>query len=53
MDPIVICNKIQLRARIPIVSPTFQASVVRGRSQIKGNAKGPAQQTAMMIKDFR
>ena len=53
MDSIVVWNKIQLRTRTPSVSPIFHARVVCGRSQIRGNAKGPTQETAMIIKDFR
>ncbi len=53
MDSIVLWNKIQLRTRIPIVSPIFHARVVCGRHQINGNARGPTQQTAMIINDFR
>ena len=53
MDSIVAWNKNQLRTRIPIVSPIFHDRVVCGRNQIRGNARGPAQQTAMMIMDLR
>ena len=53
MEAIVVWNKIQLRTRIPTVSPIFHASVVCGRHQIRGKARGPTQQTAMIIKDFR
>ena len=53
MDSIVIWSKIQLRTRIPMVSPIFHARVVCGRHQIRGNARGPTEQTAMIIKDFR
>ena len=52
MDSIVVWNKIQLKTRIPIVSPIFHTNVVCGRHQIKGNAKGPTQKNAMLIKDF-
>ena len=52
MDSIVAWNKIQLKKRIPIVSPIFHANVVCGRHQIKGKTKGPTQQKAMIIKDF-
>lgn len=45
--------KSQVRTRIPIVSPIFQASASRGRNQIIGNAKGPTQQTAITITDVR
>lgn len=48
----VIWNKTQLRTRIPMVSPIFHARVVCGRHQIRGNARGPTEQTAMIIKDF-
>ncbi len=53
MDSVVTWKKIQLRTRIPIVSPIFHARVVCGRHQIRGNARGPTKQTAMIIKDFR
>jgi len=52
MDSIVVWYKIQLRTRIPMVSPIFHARVVCGRHQIKGNASGPTDKTAMMIKVF-
>jgi len=53
MDSIVVWNKIQLRTSIAIVSPIFHARVVCGCHQIRGNARGPTQKTAMIIKDFR
>jgi hypothetical protein len=53
MDSIVVWNKSQLRTRIPIESPIFHARVICGCNQIRGNAKGPTQQTAMIIEDFR
>ena len=53
MDSIVVWNSIQLRTRIPIVSPIFHAIVVCGRNQIRGNARGPTPQSAMIIKVFR
>ena len=53
MESIVVWNNIQLRTRIPMVSPIFHARVVCGRHQIRGNARGPTEQTAMIIKDFR
>ena len=53
MESIVVCNKIQLRIRIPMVNPIFHARVVCGRHQIRGNARGPTEQTAMTMKDFR
>ena len=51
MDSIVVWNKIQLRTSIPIVSPIFHAQVVCGRHQIRGNARGPTQATATIIKE--
>jgi len=53
MDSTVVWYRIQLRTRIPIVSPIFHASDVCGRSQTRGNAKGPTAQTAIMTKDVR
>ena len=53
MDSIVVWNKIQLRTRITIVSPIFHARDVCGRHQISGNAKGPTESKAIIIKDFR
>ena len=53
MESIALWNKIQLRTRIPMVSPIFHARVVCGRHQIRGNARGPTEQTAMTMKDFR
>ena len=53
IDSIVLRNKSQLRIRITMVSPIFQAGDVWGRHQIRGNAKGPIEQTAKMIKDLR
>jgi hypothetical protein len=52
MDSIVARNSSQLKTRIPMVSPIFHARDVCGRHQIKGNARGPTEQTARMIKDF-
>ncbi len=53
MDSIVDRNNIQLRTRIPMVSPIFHALVVCGCHQIRGNASGPTEQSARTIKDFR
>ena len=53
MDSTVVWYRIQLRTRIPTVSPIFHASDVRGRSQTRGNAKGPTAQTAITTKDVR
>ena len=53
MDSIVAWNKNQVRTRIPTVSPIFQARDVCGRHQIRGNARGPTEQTAKTIKDVR
>ncbi len=36
-----------------MVSPIFHPRVVCGRHQIRGNARGPTEQTAMTIKVFR
>ena len=35
-----------------MVRPIFQAGDVWGRHQIRGNARGPIEQTANMIKDL-
>ena len=43
----------QLSTSIPMVSPIFHASDMRGCHQIKGNARGPTVQTATIIEDFR
>ena len=52
MDSIVVWYNIQLRTRIPMVSPIFHALVVCGRHQIRGNARGPTEPTAMIMKVF-
>ena len=36
-----------------MVNPIFHARAVSGRNQIRGNAKGPTEQTAMTMKDLR
>jgi uncharacterized protein (DUF2236 family) len=53
MDALVLWYKIQLRTRIPVVRPIFQARVIRGCHQIMGNANGPTERTARIIKDVR
>jgi hypothetical protein len=53
MDSIMASNNIQVRTRMPMVSPIFHATDVFGRHQIRGNARGPTEQTARTIKDVR
>src|SRR5450756_55273 len=53
MDSIVAWYKNQLRTRIARVRPIFHARVRCGRSQIRGNASGPTEQIAMIIKVVR
>ncbi len=52
MDSIVAWNKIQLITRIAMVSPIFHARDVCGRHQISGNARGPTERSAMIMKVF-
>jgi hypothetical protein len=53
MDSTVARYRTQERRRMPTVSPIFHARDVLGRHHIRGNARGPTERTAMMMKVVR